>query len=100
MPATSEADSKVQYSFEVSVDAAASFGIRGVLVCCLVVLLGCPQIITQQLGRDGAGTIALVIGVLCIHKGAMENLQSNLKGEMDKIMIKLNKMSATLQRME
>jgi hypothetical protein len=99
-PDRTEAQRKVHYSFEVSVNSAAVWGVCGVLMCGLGVWLRSPQIMAQ-LGKDSIiGSIALVIGVLGIYKGDMDKLESKMDKLESNLMTKLNAMSGTLQGLE
>jgi hypothetical protein len=91
-PVQTEAPRNVHYTFQLSVNSAAVWGIFGLFVCGIGVWLCRPQMLAK-LGKDGViGYIALVIGALAIYKAIL----SHYKGDMDKLESKIDKVHAEL----
>lgn len=117
-PGQTEAPRNVNYTFQLSVNSAAVWGIFGIFMCGIGVWLCSPQMLAK-LGKDGIiGCIALVIGSLAIYKGDMDKLESKidkvhaeLESKIEKVhaelaafklevMTKLNEMSSILKRLD
>ncbi|KAH7616938.1 hypothetical protein NADE_001741 [Nannochloris sp. 'desiccata'] len=106
-PGQTEAPRNVNYTYQLSVNSAAVWGIFGLFMCGIGVWLCSPQMLAK-LGKDGIiGCITLVIGALGIYKGDMDKLKGkidNVHAELTafklEVMTKLNDMSSILKRLD